>query len=197
MSAAGAANLALTEAARRRCFLAAQKNTLTVVQNGGEPGPRKGLATLSWPVRLCVMIAVGALVYWLGTSWFSAARMEPLFYPYFRSLLHAQTPRELFYYLSLVRWTAHFMEYFVLFLLLAQLVGLRPLTALIVCTVLALADEGHQYFLPDRTCSLLDIKFDVAGAFTAFVLTLIVRRLRRAATLPPKPVSEATQGASA
>jgi VanZ family protein len=168
------------------------------VQNGGgEPGQRNGLPTLSWQVRLCVMIAVGALVYWLGTSWFSAKRMEPLFYPYFRSLLHAQTPVELFHYLSIVRWTAHFMEYFVLFLLLAWLVGLRPLTALILCTVLALADEGHQYFLPDRTCSPLDIKLDVAGAFTAFVLTLIVRRLRRTAAQPAKPVAEATRQASA
>ncbi len=145
-----------------------------------------------WPLRLGLFGAIVAIVYWLGTSLFSAARMEPLFYPLFRSWLHVTGDDQLFYYLSLVRWTAHFFQYFGLFLLLFWVLGLRPLTALILCVLLAVADEGHQYFLPDRSCSLLDIKLDAAGAATAFVLVVAARRIRVAPQLPTGPVSEQT-----
>jgi VanZ family protein len=167
------------------------------VEESAKPGEGPGLLALAWPVRLCLVILVGALVYWLGTSLFSAARMEPLVYPLFRSVFHVSDAGQLFYYLSVVRWTAHFLEYFVLFMLLVWVMGLRPLTALILCVLLAVADEGHQYFLPDRTCSSWDVKLDAAGAFTAFVLTAIWRRARRATPRVPKSVSGETQQASA
>ncbi len=111
-----------------------------------------------------------AVVYWLGTALFSAARMEPLFYPYFQSLLHAGTANELFWDLSIVRWSAHFLEYLVLCFLLARIVGLRPWLALLISVLAAAADEGHQYFIPARTCSLRDLGYDSAGAVTMFVL---------------------------
>jgi VanZ family protein len=167
------------------------------VEDSSQAAERKGVLAIAWPLRLLLVIVVGAVVYWLGTSLFSAARMEPLFYPIFRSVFHVNDAGRLFYYLSIVRWTAHFFEYFVLFVLLAWIVGLRPVTALILCVALAAADEGHQYFLPDRTCSFWDLKLDAAGAFTAFVLTLIARRTRRAAPHPAKSVSEETRQASA
>ncbi|MGH7782066.1 MAG: VanZ family protein [Candidatus Binataceae bacterium] len=142
---------------------------------------------VKWPSRLCLFIAVVAIVYWLGTSLFSAARMEPLFYPLFRSVFHADTDGQLFQYLSFVRWSAHYAEYFILFLALVWLVGLRPLTALTVCLLLAVADEGHQYFLPDRTFSLHDIKLDAAGAITAFILIFLGRRgIRRRPQIDPQ-----------
>ncbi len=152
---------------------------------------------LGWPARLCLFTALMAMVYWLGTSLFSAARMEPLVYPLFRSLLHANRPDQLFYYLSLVRWSAHFGEYFVLFMLLVWVLGMRPLTALILCVLLGAADEGHQYFLPDRTCSLTDLKFDAAGAATAFILVAGARRFGAAPHPQTDPVSEQTGPASA
>ncbi len=153
---------------------------------------------LGWPLRLCLFGVVAVIVYWLGTSLFSAVRMEPLFYPIFRSVLHVTGDEKLFFYLSLVRWTGHFLQYFVLFLILLWALGLRPLTALIVCVLLSLADEGHQYFLPDRSCSLLDIKLDAAGAATAFILVAAVRRIRLAAPrVAAGPVAERAGSASA
>jgi len=151
-----------------------------------------GGITLTRPVRLCLLAIVLAVVYWLGTALFSAARMEPLFYPVFRFVLHVNEPEQLFYYLSLVRWTAHYFEYFFLFVLFTWLVGLRPLTALVLCVALAGADEGHQYFLPERSCSLRDINLDTAGAATAFVVTIIAGRLRAAPPLEAKAVAETT-----
>jgi len=152
---------------------------------------------LKWPLRLAIVLAVLALVYGLGTSKFSAARMEPLFYPYFRSLLHVSDSNQLFHYLSIVRWTAHSLEYFALFALLLGVIGLRPSTALALTVLVAFADEGHQYFLPDRTFSLIDLEFDAAGAVAAFLLSLAAVRLRAAPRPSVEPAPQHNDRASA
>jgi VanZ family protein len=150
------------------------------MQQEGSADRRAGLMALSYPSRVCLFAVLIAAVYFLGTSLFSAARMKPTFYPIFTSLLHVNGQRELFYYLSIVRWTAHYLEYFGLFMLLVWLLGMRPLAALLLCLLVAAADEGHQYFLPDRTCSLRDLGYDSAGAASAFLITLAASRLRAA-----------------
>jgi VanZ family protein len=77
-----------------------------------------------------------------------------------------------------LRWSAHYLEFFLLFLILAVWpLQIRPLPALLLCVLLAAADEGHQYFVPDRSCSLFDFELDSAGVLTAFVLAVSVRRL--------------------
>jgi len=62
--------------------------------------------------------------------------------------------------------------------------------------LLAAADEGHQYFIPDRSCSLLDLALDWAGAVTAFILVAAARRLRSrsrtAAAIAAGPGEEAS-----
>lgn len=167
------------------------------MDDSGKPGMPLNWIRFGWPLRLCLFAALVATVYFLGTSLFSAARMKPLFYPLFRSLSHASSEPQLFYYLSLVRWSAHYFQYFVLFLLLVWILGLRPLTALLLCLLLGAADEGHQYFLPDRTCSLLDFKLDAAGAATAFILVAGARRIRAASQAQTNSVPEQTGPASA
>ncbi|HEY2105835.1 MAG TPA: VanZ family protein [Candidatus Binataceae bacterium] len=152
---------------------------------------------LGRPQRLCLFVAVVALMYWLGTSLFSAARMQPLFYPILRSWFHVSAAGQLFYYLSLVRWTAHYLQYFGLLVFLVWILGLRPLTALLLCLLIALADEGHQYFLRDRSFSLFDLKLDAAGAATAFILTIVTRRMRAAAHPESQALPERTGPASA
>jgi VanZ family protein len=167
---------------------------MTAPLNASEQSPGTprawAMPRLTWPLRLAILLALLTLIYALGTSLFSAARMKPLFYPYFRSLLHVSGEERLFYYLSIVRWTAHSLEYFGLFFLLFWIIGLRPLTALIVSLLLAAADEGHQYFLPDRTCSLIDLKFDALGAAVAFFLSLAALRLRAAPRTNAAPPQE-------
>jgi VanZ family protein len=124
---------------------------------------------------MALFIVALASIYFLGGSLFSAARMTLLFYPLMRLVFHVTDRNQLYYWLTVVRYAAHYMEYFVLFLVLTWLVRLRPLTALILCLILAVADEGHQYFLPDRTCSPRDIAWDSAGALTAYFLTIIAQ----------------------
>jgi VanZ family protein len=152
---------------------------------------------MSWQLRMVLFVAALAVIYFLGTSLFSAARMGRLFYPMMKSVFHVSEPHQLFHYLTVVRLTAHYLEYFLLFLLLAWLVGLRPLTALILCLILAGADEGHQYFLPDRTCSPRDLGFDTAGALTAFILTITARRILATPRPDAKLASEPAKQASA
>jgi VanZ family protein len=170
--------------------------TISMAEQEREPAGSGTRFHLNLPLRLAILTAIAVLVYVLGTSFFSAARMEPLFYPYFRSLLHVTDSGQLFFYLSIVRWTAHFMEYFVLCLVLVWFVGLRPFTAMVICVALGAADEGHQYFIPDRTCSLLDLKYDWAGALTAFLLSVAAIRLRQAPRLKTNAAPEQQSRAS-
>ncbi|MGO9057872.1 MAG: VanZ family protein [Candidatus Binataceae bacterium] len=148
-------------------------------------------------IRPLLLIAVMSSIYFLGTSLFSAARMRLLIDPSLSAFLHLEPGSQLLYFDYLIRWTAHYLEYFVVFLLLLWTLRLRPRTALILAVALAAIDEGHQYFIPDRTCSLFDLKLDAAGAATAFILASGFRFLRGASRLPsPLSVSVVQTGRS-
>lgn len=134
---------------------------------------------VNWLTRVAALAALLGIVYLLGTSLFSAARMERLLYPLLGSWFHITDSAEQFHYLVALRLTAHYLEFFVLSLALVWIVGLRPFAAVIVSLLLAAADEGHQYLLPDRTFALRDLRYDAAGVLTAFVLAVAIRRLRR------------------
>jgi len=154
---------------------------------------RRGLssraAAATW-LRPLLLIAVISSIYFLGTSLFSAARMRLLIDPSVSAAFHPDSGSQLLHYDYLIRWTAHYLQYFVVFLLLLWALRLRPLTALILTVALAAADEGHQYFIPDRTCSLFDLTVDAAGAATACILASGLRLLRGAPRLPsPLPAS--------
>jgi len=44
------------------------------------------------------------------------------------------------------------------------------LNSLIICTIFALSDEIHQYFIPGRMFELGDIIADISGAITAIII---------------------------
>jgi VanZ family protein len=72
---------------------------------------------------------------------------------------------------NLIRKSAHFTNYGILFWLLIRgpMVG-RPYAALGVCVAYAFLDEGHQIFAPGRTASLYDVALDSSGAlFSRFL----------------------------
>lgn len=129
-------------------------------------------------IRPLLFIGVASLVYFLGTSTFSAARMQLLVDPHLRSVFQIDSAGQLLQYIYRIRWAAHYLEFFVVFLFLVWALRLRPLTALVITVAMGAADEGHQYFIPDRTCSLFDFKLDAAGATTAFILLIATRFLR-------------------
>lgn len=146
-------------------------------------------------IRLLLSIAAISTIYFLGTSFFSAARMRLLIDPVLGAIVRGDSGTQLLFFDNFIRWTAHYLEYFVVFLFLVWALRSRPLTALVIAVALAVADEGHQYFLPDRTCSLLDIKVDAAGAATAFILMITIRFLRGARFRPLSLVSDGEDSA--
>ena len=78
----------------------------------------------------------------------------------------------------LLRKAAHFSEFGLLGLLLAQCLRAgfaQPALAALLC---ALADETVQLYVPGRSGQVRDILIDFAGAALAVGLTLLVRRIR-------------------
>lgn len=69
--------------------------------------------------------------------------------------------------------TAHFVEYFVLYLLARRALP-TDVRALLFCLVYAVSDEWHQSFTPGRNPSPLDVLIDGIGALTAARLRVIL-----------------------
>ena len=71
-------------------------------------------------------------------------------------------------YSTLVRKTAHFVEYFLLGVIVSIILVLlkvkEPIIAIFICFLYAVTDEIHQLFVEGRTCRLLDVIIDTLGA---------------------------------
>lgn len=78
-------------------------------------------------------------------------------------------------FVTIVRKSAHFIEYFILGFLTVKSLGYYSkkniiLISLIFCIVYALTDEIHQIFVPGRAFMLMDVFIDSVGAITAIIL---------------------------
>jgi VanZ family protein len=89
---------------------------------------------------------------------------------------------------SVVRKSAHFMEYALLAVLWFRALAWGPPSrvaarwlALCVCLTCAVVDETHQTFVPNRTASVRDIAIDGMGA--AVALAVVKRREASSASL--------------
>ncbi len=81
-----------------------------------------------------------------------------------------------------LRKLAHFTEFAVLGVLLAQCLRrgfARPALAAVLC---AMADETIQLFVPGRSGEVRDVWIDFAGAAVAVGLSLLIRSRRRIPT---------------
>ena len=113
-----------------------------------------------------------AVIFTLSTSAFSAANTALYIDPALRWLIPGLTPQAADVLHALIRKSAHFTEFAILFRLLIRgpMEG-RPYAALTICVVYALLDEGHQAFVPGRGPSLYDVALDSTGAlFSRFVM---------------------------
>jgi VanZ family protein len=133
--------------------------------------PPEPMALRQWlPV-----IAWGAMIFCLSTSAFSAANTALIIDPILRWIFPGISAAAIDVGHMLVRKSAHFSEYGVLFwLLIRGPMAERPYLALMLCVVYALTDEGHQVFVPGRSASLYDVALDSSGAlFSHFLITAI------------------------
>jgi VanZ family protein len=114
-----------------------------------------------------------AVIFGLGTSYFSLARTAPIIEPVIRWLIPGATPDTIYYWHVMIRWSAHFGEYAMLFAALALgPMRRRPLEALLVCVACASLDEGLQSLRPARSAMICDVALDSSGAAAAMLLAL-------------------------
>lgn len=109
-----------------------------------------------------------------------------VFYPGFQQLSQVRQTAILEVCHTILRKGAHFAEYAVLSMLIAnalqrytlpkRLYWLLPVAG---SAVYALTDEVHQYFVPDRACRLLDVAIDTCGAIFGMCLFAAILALGR------------------
>jgi VanZ family protein len=121
------------------------------------------------------VVVWGVMIFSLSTSAFSAANTAKFIDPALRWLIPGLSAAAIDALHLLIRKSAHFTEYGVLFwLLIRGPMAERPYMALMLCVVYALTDEGHQIFVPGRTASLYDVALDSTGAlFSHFLISAI------------------------
>lgn len=81
----------------------------------------------------------------------------------------------------IVRKTAHFTEYFILGLLVYNMIHIhnqKTYISIIICILYAISDEIHQIFVPGRNCQLLDIAIDGIGSLIAIFILYIANKFR-------------------
>lgn len=119
-----------------------------------------------------------SVIFTLSTSHFSAANTGRIIEPILRWLMPGASYATIALLHWIIRKSAHFTEYLVLFWLLVRgPMARRPHVALGLCAVYALVDEGHQLFVPGRTASLYDVGLDFSGALLSRFLHLAIVEL--------------------
>lgn len=79
----------------------------------------------------------------------------------------------------IIRKSAHFTEYFILGILVYNLIrsyNKKTYISLIICILYAVSDEIHQMFVPGRSCQMLDVMIDSLGALLSIFLMLICNK---------------------
>ena len=124
------------------------------------------------------VILWGAVIFSMSTSTFSSLNTSRFIEPMLGWLFPLASKETITVLHALVRKSAHFTEYGVLFwLLLRGPMAGRPYLALGVCVVYAFLDEGHQMLAPGRTASLYDVALDSTGALFSRFLNLALAEL--------------------
>jgi VanZ family protein len=143
---------------------------------------------LWWPALLWA-----AVIFWFSTGTFTSANTAKIIIPVLHWFLPGLPQETLLIIHGLIRKTAHFVEYFVLSLLILR--GLRAgrreshlawaVMAVLLVAGYAALDEFHQSFVPGRTAAVSDVMLDTTGGAAAqgvaalFFLWGEVRRKRR------------------
>jgi len=140
----------------------------------------------------------GPVVAWLlvistfSTGWFGGEQTGYILLPILRWLFPSASYTQLVAAHHLIRKLAHFVEYFVLGVLLYRALDgtgfsrRTALRALALAALCAAGDELHQWFVVGRTAAVLDSLIDTSGAAAGLGL-LAVRARRLMARAPSRP----------
>lgn len=82
----------------------------------------------------------------------------------------------------IIRKLAHFTEYFILGLLVYNMIynyNKKTFIAIIICILYAISDELHQMLVPGRSYQLLDITIDSLGSISAiYILKTLINKFK-------------------
>ena len=137
-----------------------------------------------------------SFISWFSTGAFSAQSTNSYIDPVLRWFFGELTPETFRFAHSIIRKSAHLIEYAVLAVLLCRALtppNERPTPTILVrtivyCAIYACLDELHQLFVPRRTGSLYDSMIDTIGATIGASLFLGWRRSARAPDEQPARV---------
>lgn len=98
----------------------------------------------------------------------------------------------------IVRKTAHFSEYFILYLLAYNVIRRYRCNnigraSILFVIIYASLDELHQYFIPGRSMALRDVVIDSSGGFMALIIQrlIVLFKNRRYKSIKNKTISNA------
>ncbi len=141
----------------------------------------------SWVRAWWPAMAWAYVIFLLSTDSFSAEHTGSVLATILHWLLPHLNDDQFEHIHHMVRKTAHFTEYFILYLLLFR--GFRgdrrgwrlswAAAALGIAAFYSALDEIHQSFVASRTASVWDSLLDSAGAFVALVVVFLFFRLFR------------------
>jgi VanZ family protein len=136
--------------------------------------------------RWLPVVVWAAFISWFSTDAFSARSTNSYIDPVLRFLFGDLAPASFRFAHSIVRKSAHLIEYAILGGLTCRALTTpgarvpRSMIArtLVYCAVYALLDEAHQAFVPSRTASGIDVMIDITGATTGTMLLTCWRVMR-------------------
>ena len=145
-----------------------------------------------WPAILWA-----AVIFSMSTDTFSSEHTARVFSPIFHWLIPHLSEDQFEGLHHFIRKSAHFTEYFIIYLLLyrgvrGQREGWRWIwgfSAWFVAAAYSALDEIHQAFVVSRTASAYDSLLDSIGALVALFVVFLHFRLRRPRALTTTPVA--------
>jgi VanZ family protein len=128
-----------------------------------------------WLARWWPALLWAVLISCFSTSVFTSDNTSRVIIPVLHWLFPHATPQTLDYLHHIIRKCAHFVEYFILSLLILR--GIRAgrrethlawaAIAILLVAGYAAIDEFHQSFVPGRTAKVSDVLLDTSGGITA------------------------------
>lgn len=137
-------------------------------------------------MRWVPVVVWATCISWFSTGAFSAQSTNSYIDPVLRYFFGDLSPESFRLAHSIIRKSAHFLEYAVLAVLVCRALtepGTRPTTGVLVrgvayCAIYACVDELHQMFVPKRTGSPYDSMLDTFGAAVGALVFARVRAAR-------------------
>ena len=152
--------------------------------------------------RWIPVVLWAACISWFSTGAFSAQSTNSYIDPLLRRLFGELSPEGFRFAHTIIRKSAHFIEYAVLGILMSRALTEpgAPIPRRIVvktiayCALYASLDELHQTFVPSRTGSPYDVLLDAVGATVGTLVFTLVRRRQNAppASAPPPRAARAS-----